>query len=72
MIIGYTEKVNKIVVIQKDKHKFARKLGIYGLNICGNNYTYYDTNIRLHILDTNYISEIKCYNNNLYVGSITI
>lgn len=70
MCIGYTEKVNKIIVIRYDDKPYIIHLGVYGLNICGENYSYYDKQMQLHILDTKYIKEIKLYNDKNYIYSV--
>ena len=72
MCIGYSEKVNKIIVKKSDGGKFMVHLGVYGLNICGKRYTYYDKQMQLHILNTDYIDEIELYNDNNYVETIEI
>lgn len=70
IIIGYKQ-VNKIVVIQKDKKRFTRKLGICGLNVLSSgDLSYYDTSMLLHILDTSMIKEIKCYKDNNYINNL--
>ena len=69
IIVGYKQ-VDKIVVVLKEKGRFTRKLGVYGLEMLGENYIYYDTKGLLHILDTDYIKEIKCYQDNNYIDSI--
>lgn len=72
MVIGYSEGINNIIIITTENKKLKRKLGIDGLNICGNNYTYYDTKMQLHILDTDYIKEIKLYKDKEHIASIVI
>lgn len=70
MIIGYNEGVNKIVIITNEGKRLTKNLGVKGLNICGNNYTYYDKNYQLHILNMSYIKTIKLYNDKELVEEI--
>ena len=70
MVIGYFEGVNNIVIISNDNKRIRRKLSIKGLNVCGKNYTYYNMDGLLHILDMNYIKEIKLYRDKEYISSI--
>jgi hypothetical protein len=63
MIIGYSQGVNKIVIISNEGKRITKKLGVKGLNICGEeDYTYYDIYYQLHYLDMSYIQKIKLYN----------
>ena len=71
MIIGYNEKVNKIVIITNDNERLVRKLGVNGLNVCGNNsYSYYDTSMLLHVINMNYVKKVKLYNDNGFVKDL--
>lgn len=69
-MIGYNEKVNKIIIKQINGKNITSKLGVYGLNICGDNYTYYDTKMILHIINMDYVKEVKLYYDNNLIGLI--
>lgn len=71
MVIGYNEKVNKIVIVTTENKRITTKLSVYGLNILGNNsYSYYDTDMYLHVVNMNYVKKIKLYNDNGFVRDI--
>lgn len=70
MVIGYTEGVNKIVIITTEGKRLTKKLGVKGLNVCGNTYTYYDKYYQLHILNMEQIKTIKLYNDKQFVKDI--
>lgn len=70
MVVGYFEGVNKIVIISNENKRYTRSLGVCGLNVCGSNYTYYDKNMVLHILDMKYIKKIKMYKDDVLVKEI--
>ena len=70
MCIGYTEQVNRIIVVRDDDKKFMINLGVWGLNICGEDFSYYDKEMNLHLLHTQYIKEIKLYHDKNYIYSV--
>lgn len=67
MVIGWTEGVNRIVMVDNQGKRYTKKLGVKGLNICGEFYTYYDTKMQLHLIDTRKLKTLKLYKDKFLV-----
>ena len=71
MIIGYFEKVNKIVVYDLEGKRFTRHLAVYGLNNYNSFYSYYNAKDgKCHYLEKSLISKIKLYHDNELICEI--